>query len=60
MEKELLQQMRANYAMGRVPRFMVLSADKVVTDAWHDLARGRADWSDAAQPQHDPHEQVRH
>lgn len=33
---------RANYAMGRVPRFMVLDADAVVAQAWRDAQRGRA------------------
>lgn len=33
---------RANYAMGRVPRFMVLDADAVVAQGWRDAQRGRA------------------
>lgn len=33
---------RANYALGRVPRFMVLDADAVVAEAWRDSQRGRA------------------
>lgn len=33
---------RAEYAMGRVPRFMVLDADELVATAWRDLNRGRA------------------
>ena len=33
---------RANYAMGRVPSFMVLDADAVVAQGWRDAQRGRA------------------
>jgi len=33
---------RADYAMGRVPGFMVLDADALVATAWRDLSRGRA------------------
>ena len=33
---------RADYAMGRVPKFMVLDADALVATAWSDLHRGRA------------------
>ncbi len=33
---------RADYAMGRVPKFMVLNADVLVATAWNDLQRGRA------------------
>lgn len=33
---------RADYAMGRVPKFMVLNADALVATAWDDLQHGRA------------------
>lgn len=33
---------RADYGMGRVPKFMVLNADELVNAAWRDLNRGRA------------------
>ena len=33
---------RANYSLGRVPKFMVLNADAVVAAAWRDAQRGRA------------------
>lgn len=33
---------RADYAMGRVPKFMVLDADVLVAAAWADLRKGRA------------------
>lgn len=33
---------RADYSLGRVPKFMVLDADEVVATAWRDLNRGRA------------------
>lgn len=39
---------RANYAMGRLPRFLWLDADALVATAWRDAHRGRAlsvpDW----------------
>lgn len=33
---------RANYAMGRLPKFMWLDADQLVNAAWNDLQRGKA------------------
>ena len=33
---------RANYAMGKLPKFMWLDADQVVATAWADMERGRA------------------
>ena len=33
---------RANYALGRVPNFMMLDADEVVAAAWRDSQRNRA------------------
>lgn len=33
---------RANYAMGRLPRFMWLDADQLVATAWADAERGKA------------------
>lgn len=33
---------RANYAMGRLPKFMWLDADQLVATAWADMERGKA------------------
>lgn len=33
---------RADYAMGRVPKFMWLDADQLVANAWADMERGKA------------------
>ena len=33
---------RADYAMGKVPKFMWLDADAVVAESWRDMERGKA------------------